>query len=91
MLSFVSIGPCCLVGLSCLLSLLSIVAPIFHIIPSLTYITNSISSLGKPRMKYNNQIITKRYLSVFEKTQNYKQPYVKTSLDRRAPCKLHLH
>ena len=43
-----------------------------------------------PKMKYNNQIITKRYLNVFEK-KNYKQPYVKTTMDRRMACKLHLH
>ena len=38
-----------------------------------------------PRMKYNNQIITKRFLSVFEKNLKIinKQPYVKRNMDRR--------
>ena len=36
-----------------------------------------------PRMKYNNQIITKRYLSELKKPKNQKQLYFKTSKDRR--------
>ena len=41
-------------------------------------------------MKYNNKIITERYLSVFKKPKNYKQVHVKTHMERRAPCKLRL-
>ena len=38
-------------------------------------------------MKYNNQIITKRYLSELKKPKNYKQLYFKKSKDRRTSCK----
>ena len=59
-------------------------------------ITNSISSLSelsKNEIQKNNQLITKRYLNVFEKHRNYisKILYFKTSIDQQAPCKLHLH
>ena len=40
------------------------------------------------RKKYNIQIITKRYLSVFEKKSNN---FVKTSMERQTSCKLHLY
>ena len=43
-----------------------------------------------PRMKYINQLITKGYLSASEE-KKYKQLCDKTSMNGRAPCKVHLN